>query len=268
MDINKRIKRVLNDIEVEYDVRILYACEAGSRAWGFESEDSDYDVRFIYAHDWRWYMQLQEGRDVIEKPGEMLDISGWDVRKALRLFKKSNPPLLEWIHSSLVYRNSDFWIINLLNLEELYYNPKAASYHYFHMARGNYRDYLQGEGDVWIKKYLYVLRPLLAVKYIEVFQIRPPVYFKELIYQLAIHGTLRDAIFDLLERKKSGSELGFGPRIPVISDFISEEIGRMEQERFSGKAISKGWEPLNDLFIRTIFNVVDYPTNNMAIVIP
>ena len=95
----------LKQIEQHYNVKVLYACEAGSRCWHIESEDSDYDVRFIYAHEHEWYLNLNDGRDVIEikRPNDVLDISGWDVRKALRLFKKSNPPLLEWLYSDTVY---------------------------------------------------------------------------------------------------------------------------------------------------------------------
>jgi len=88
-------------------VHILYACESGSRAWGFASPDSDYDVRFIYVRPRDWYLSidLERRRDVIERPIEgVLDINGWDLRKALQLMRKSNPPLFEWLHSPLVYR--------------------------------------------------------------------------------------------------------------------------------------------------------------------
>jgi predicted nucleotidyltransferase len=91
-----RIRTELDRIEEEESVRVLYACESGSRAWGFESEDSDYDVRFIYLRPADWYLTIQKKRDVIEKPiDEDLDISGWDLPKALELFRRSNPPLLE-----------------------------------------------------------------------------------------------------------------------------------------------------------------------------
>ena len=87
----------LHEIEVKHGVRVLYACESGSRAWGFASADSDYDVRFIYSHPQEWYLSidLEHEPDVIEVPidGE-LDISGWDLRKALKLFRKSNPALI------------------------------------------------------------------------------------------------------------------------------------------------------------------------------
>jgi len=95
----------LDQIETQHGVKILYACESGSRAWGFPSTDSDYDVRFLYVHPAEWYLSVDEKRDVIERPltPENFDIGGWDLRKALRLFRKSNPPLLEWLGSPNIY---------------------------------------------------------------------------------------------------------------------------------------------------------------------
>ncbi|MBS4161445.1 nucleotidyltransferase domain-containing protein, partial [Klebsiella pneumoniae] len=101
---NQRINEELANIENMNHVKILFAVESGSRAWGFPSQDSDYDVRFIYVHQKDWYLSIDEKRDVIERPiHESLDISGWELTKALRLFRKSNPPLLEWLSSEMVY---------------------------------------------------------------------------------------------------------------------------------------------------------------------
>ena len=99
-----RILSHLREIETTENVRIVYACESGSRAWGFPSADSDYDVRFLYVHPLEWYLSVDVKRDVIERPLQGgLDISGWDLKKALQLFRKSNPPLLEWLGSPIVY---------------------------------------------------------------------------------------------------------------------------------------------------------------------
>lgn len=153
----------LNNVETEECVKILYACESGSRAWGFPSADSDFDVRFLYLHPKDWYLSidLEQKRDVIERPiSDQIDLSGWDLRKALWLFRKSNPPLLEWLGSPIVYWERYSTATQMRQLAETYYSPKACMYHYLHMARGNYREYLKGE-HVWIKKYFYVLRPIL-----------------------------------------------------------------------------------------------------------
>ena len=93
----------IQGIESTHDVTVLYACESGSRGWGFASPDSDYDVRFIYVHRLPWYFQVSPGRDVIEVPisGD-LDINGWELRKALGLIKKGNATLIEWLDSPVV----------------------------------------------------------------------------------------------------------------------------------------------------------------------
>jgi predicted nucleotidyltransferase len=109
MTVKQEIIKCLDQIERDEDVRIFYACESGSRAWGFESTDSDWDVRFIYVHPRDWYLtiDIEEKRDVIERPiNDELDISGWDLRKALKLLRKSNPPLLEWLSSPIVYKEA------------------------------------------------------------------------------------------------------------------------------------------------------------------
>ena len=165
--IEKEIARQIDVIEREEAVRVLYACESGSRAWGFESVDSDYDVRFLYVHPRDWYLSVEERRDVIERPIDgVLDLCGWDLLKALRLFRKSNPQLLEWLVSPIIYRESGSAAPKLRDLAAQYISPRAVAYHYLHMAQGNFREYLRGE-DVWTKKYLYVLRPLLAIQWIE-----------------------------------------------------------------------------------------------------
>jgi len=150
----------LKRLEREEQVRILYACESGSRAWGFPSRDSDYDVRFVYIRKPEWYLSIFEKRDVIERPiSDKLDISGWDLRKALNLYRKSNPPLLEWLQSPIRYYEHSGIAEQLRRLSPLAFSPKSCMYHYLSMARGNYREYLQGE-RVRIKKYFYVLRPV------------------------------------------------------------------------------------------------------------
>jgi predicted nucleotidyltransferase len=167
--IAEEVRRRLDHVEMSEGVRILLAVESGSRAWGFPSRDSDYDVRFVYIHPPEWYLSVDADlhRDVIERPIlDEIDLSGWEIRKALLLFAKSNPPLLEWLSSPLVYRDTKTLASRLRDLLPAYYAPNASLYHYLHMAQGNFKDYLRGD-VVWVKKYFYVLRPLLAVRWIE-----------------------------------------------------------------------------------------------------
>jgi hypothetical protein len=214
-------------IEDEEGVRILYACESGSRAWGFASRDSDWDVRFLYVHPPAWYLSVAERRDVIERPiVDDLDLSGWELRKALRLLRKGNPVIQEWLHSPIVYHRAPGFVEAIRPLAEAAFAPRAALYHYLHMARGNWRDYLQGE-TVRLKKYLYALRPVLACLWLERGLGRPPVAFGELLQGLIPAGPLRLAIEDLLARKAAGDELGQGLQIPELDSFLKAELARL-----------------------------------------
>ncbi len=155
------ILRKLNEIENRENVKILLAVESGSRAWGFASPDSDYDVRFIYVRPREDYLRLEKTRDVIELPIEgELDINGWDLDKTLRLLRASNPTLFEWLSSPIVYRETEF-ARDFQGIMQQYFSSKRGLSHYLSMAGRNYREYLKGE-KVKAKKYFYVLRPVLA----------------------------------------------------------------------------------------------------------
>ncbi|TVL98477.1 MAG: hypothetical protein CV087_21220 [Candidatus Brocadia sp. WS118] len=240
----------LNNVENEECVKILYACESGSRAWDFPSTNSDFDVRFLYLHPKNWYLSidLELKRDVIERPiNDQIDLSGWDLRKALWLFRKSNPPLLEWLGSPIIYREKYSIATQMRQLAETYYSPKACMYHYLHMARGNYREYLKGE-QVWMKKYFYVLRPILAINWLERGWGVVPMDFRIMVNQLFNSGELRQEIEKLIKSKEQGEELDYGPRIPVISNFIDREIERLEGKQFTDDTDQCSADQLNDLF--------------------
>lgn len=211
-------------IEEKENVRILYAVESGSRAWGFASRNSDYDVRFIYIHKPHWYLSIRDRRDVIECPiSNDLDISGWDIRKALGLFSKSNPPLLEWLGSPIIYKDAYGLADKLRAMLTTAFQPQRSMYHYLHMARGNYREYLKGE-VVRLKKYLYVLRPILACLWIEKYGTMPPTEFSKLVRDARLSVTLNAAIDELLARKMSGDELDTAPKVPVLNEFIEQML--------------------------------------------
>lgn len=254
---HQQILTELELIEHEENVQILYACESGSRAWGFPSKDSDYDVRFIYIRSVDWYLSIFEKRDVIERPiSDMLDINGWDLRKALNLFRKSNPPLLEWLQSPIVYRENHAVAEQIRRISPLTFSPRSCMYHYLHMAKGNHRDYLQGE-RVKIKKYFYVLRPILACEWIEKHNTMPPIEFDRLVEAVVPkESELKAAIDGLLVRKRAGDEMDFEPRINPISDFLEERIEYYEQMA-SGMPSSGGVQDqrLDDLF-RTVLKEV------------
>ena len=228
--ISTEILHRLSRIEEEEGVHIFYACESGSRAWGFPSQDSDYDVRFLYTRPLEWYLSIdvERRRDVVERPVDgIYDINGWDLRKGLNLLYRSNPPLMEWLRSPIVYREEGDIAERLRDLLPVYYSPRSAFYHYLHMARGNFRSYMTGE-EVRQKKYFYILRPLLGIRWIEADLGPVPMEFDELVEATVDSAPVKWAIADLLEVKRAGGELDLGPRIPAISDFIEREIERLE----------------------------------------
>ncbi len=218
------IQSELKNLENRKDIKILFAVESGSRAWGFESVNSDWDVRFIYVQRPEWYMSIDEQKDSMEEmlPNE-LDLSGWELRKALKLFRKSNPPLMEWLRSPIVYHEEYKTAEKLRVLSTEYFNPKACLNHYFHMASGNYKDYLQNE-EVRIKKYFYVLRPLLCCAWIEKFGTFPPMEFDILVNELVKEKSILQELEVLLAKKKSGQELGLEKRIEPLQKFIVEQL--------------------------------------------
>lgn len=221
------ILRRLAAAEEEHRVRILYACESGSRAWGFASPDSDYDVRFIYAHEPDWYLSfdVEHRRDVIEYPiVDDIDCGGWDVRKALYLFTRTNGALLEWLNSPIQYAERGSLAADLRALAPACVNAVALCHHYGHMARHNGRECL-GRDKVRLKRYFYALRPLLAIRHIERGLGIPPVRFQDLVESVA-PAWLRPAIVDLLELKAQTNELGLGEPVREIGQFIEAELER------------------------------------------
>lgn len=238
----------LRVLEAQENVRVVYACESGSRAWGFPSADSDYDVRFLYIHPLDWYLSIDEQRDVIERPIDGgLDITGWEVKKTLKLFRKSNPPLYEWLGSPIVYLEPFSLAARLRDLATVYYSPTACIYHYLHMAQGNFRQYLKGE-QVWLKKYFYVLRPILAINWIEQGYGVAPTAFGTLVDRIVTSQPLRSEIEQLIDLKRKEAELDNGPRIPVISEFIEGEMARLEAIHPEYKGVAAPMEELDRIF--------------------
>ncbi len=255
--VRAEVVRRLQDIEREHGVRVLFACESGSRAWGFPSRDSDFDVRFLYLRPTADYLSPFHARqrDVIEPPiVDEFDLSGWDLRKALVLFERSNPPLLEWLDSPIVYRESTALARGLRRLRSTFYSPKASAHHYLSMARGNLREYLTGE-EVWTKKYFYVLRPLLGVLWVERGLGPVPMRFDLLVAELITDTALRRAIDDLVVQKRAGEELRRGPRIELISSFLDRELARLETTLAPSATEPRDSAQLEDLFLDTLVEV-------------
>jgi uncharacterized protein len=229
-DVRAEILRRLRNTEKEHNVQILLAIESGSRAWGFASPNSDFDVRFIYVRTKDWYLSidLENHRDVIEYPiTDDIDLNGWDVRKALRLLLRSNPAFVEWIQSPIQYTASGEFASTVRDLLPSVYTPASGIYHYRSMAKTNYRGYLRAE-QVPLKKYFYVLRPLLSVQWIERYNTAPPIEFQKLLHLIAENVALMEAISSLLQAKSTMPELGLSAPVPAINEFIEAELERLE----------------------------------------
>jgi predicted nucleotidyltransferase len=241
----------LNEIERAENITILHAVESGSRAWGFASPDSDYDVRFFYVRPKEFYLRLEKKRNVLECPisGD-LDINGWDIDKTLRLLHASNPTLFEWSNSPIVYKTTDFFETLLPVIGE-YFVPRSGLWHYLSMAEGNYRTYLKAD-MVKAKKYFYVIRPLLECRWILERRTPPPMLFSELV-ETQLEAGLKPVVEDLLTLKMSTPEVGEVPRIASLNDYIERDLHSIRtQIEALPKASQQTWEPLNMLFLSAL----------------
>lgn len=247
-EILKRIKAA----EQEHNVKVLYAIESGSRAWGFASPNSDYDVRFIYAHSSDWYLTIdvEDKRDVIEYPiVDEIDINGWDIRKALKLLWRSNPGIVEWLQSPIVYVDDGIFAPAARALLPDVYSTAKGIYHYRHMAKNNYREHFKGE-TVVIKKYFYILRALLSCKWIEQKNLPAPIEFHKVCELIADNTSLKNEIAALLERKTSSQEKEIAAPIPALNRFIEDTLTYYEEHKPVEVDTERNIEQLNKLFKR------------------
>ena len=242
------ILKKLNEIEKKENAKILLAVESGSRAWGFASPDSDYDVRFIYVRPKEDYLRLEKTRDVIELPIEgELDINGWDLDKTLRLLRASNPTLFEWFSSPIVYRETAF-AQEFRSIMQRYFSSKRGLSHYLSMASSNYREYLKGD-TVKAKKYFYVLRPVLACRWILDKGTPPPMLFSELM-EAELDPVLLPDVNRLLDLKMNAPEIKTIPKIESINHYLDSSIEEVRSRIVQlPEDANHGWEELDQLFL-------------------
>ncbi len=225
-EIRKRIEERLSEIESEHSVRILLAVESGSRAWGFPSPDSDYDVRFLYVRPRDWYLSINARRDVIECPiSGLLDINGWDIKKALGLLLKANPVLLEWLRSPVRYREDRASTQLLRALAARVSFKRPARFHYLRLGQSAYNAKIGDRETVAAKKYFYAIRPALALRWLRTRFDPPPMDLPGLCAGLRLEPGLDEAIERLVVAKSQTVELGTGPRIVELDRFIEKEFG-------------------------------------------
>lgn len=224
----QRIVTELDGIEKEHNVKIIFAAESGSRAWGFPSDNSDYDVRFVYAHEKDWYLTTGEKRDVVELPvDEVLDINGWDLRKSLKLMKKSNSALQEWISSPIQYRVWDKAFEKLAALSKVAFMPESSCYHYLSMAKSSAAKFDDGSGKTKLKTYMYAIRPILCCEWIIENLTQPPMRISELLAETGGDVRFREKAIELVEEKKRHSEKHAVERSEIVENYVSKKIAEL-----------------------------------------
>lgn len=241
----------LKEIEEKENVKILHAIESGSRSWGFASPDSDYDVRFIYVRPMEYYLRLENTKDFIDwELDEVLDINGWDLQKALKHFHNSNATLFEWSNSPVIYKTTPEWQ-KIKLVSEHYFSCKSCMYHYYGTANKNFNEYLLDD-MVKYKKYFYVLRPILACKWIEEKKCPPPVLFSELA-ESVLEDEMQEVVDNLLSVKVKMSESQKGVRIDELNTYIQEKLVYYKEKTASIKDDKNpDWSELNRLFKESI----------------
>ncbi|MBQ3015683.1 MAG: nucleotidyltransferase domain-containing protein [Clostridia bacterium] len=249
--IRELIMEKIAEIEQRENVKILHCIESGSRAWGFASSDSDYDVRFIYVRPREYYLRLDKTRDVIEwQLDDALDISGWDIRKALILLHKSNPTLFEWNSSPIVYKTTDEWqrISALINH---YFSPKSGLYHYLSTAKSNYHKHITCN-TVRLKRYFYVLRPLLACKWILAEGTPPPVEFR-ILMEKYLDEEISPDVEKLLDIKINTPEITDGKPFNRINEYFEKTITALTDTlALLPKERIRSWTEINDVFLELL----------------
>lgn len=239
------IQDKLKATEKEKDIKILHAVESGSRAWGFASPDSDYDIRFIYKNNPEWYLSLWEKSDVIEfMTDQDLDGSGWDLAKTLKLLAKSNAPLIEWLNSPVFYYNNDVFLKQMRAFANDCFSPIATLHHYLGTTK-NFMEVCDAD-NVKLKSYFYALRTALAGKWIIDNNSFPPVAFSELLPIAPEH--IQEKILQLQEIKANQDEKYLHPKEELITDFLQQTIAYNQEKATGLSAGKKINKELDDFF--------------------
>ncbi|WP_192349774.1 nucleotidyltransferase domain-containing protein [Algoriphagus sp. Y33] len=220
------IKNQLSELENTHSIKILFACESGSRAWGFPSPNSDYDVRFIYTQDLDWHLSLLDKKDTIDLPiNDDLDIGGWEIKKALGLLWKSNPPLLEWLQSPIVYQAENRFFQDIQDLCLAYFSPIAVMHHYLSMSK-KYYEACKENDRIKLKKYFYALRTAIAGKWVREMGTIPHIELTKMLD--VVTEEMREKILELIKIKALKNEDYLHKKEPLIDDFLTETIKENE----------------------------------------
>lgn len=247
----KKIQEILDKISKEQDIKILFACESGSRAWGFPSSDSDYDVRFVYYSPLKSYLSIDEVQDTVTIPiADELDVVGWDIKKFLKHIRKSTGSVFEWLHSPIFYRSEINSLNELREISKEYFSKRTMMHHYLGISKNAYKSL--NDGQIGIKKLLYVLRPLLAALWICEKQTIPPVDFNDLL-PLINDKPVVNKINELLKQKSNSAERFTVELDSNIKNYIDTIFNYCDRKVADFKRKTNTSEKLDDFFTKLIF---------------
>lgn len=234
----EKISRLLSEIEAVHNIKILFAVENGSRAWGMESKDSDYDVRFVFYRPVADYLSMTKPAEVIisaydkdlnphEVKGSLIDMSGFDIFKYLKLLYSSNPTTIEWLESPIVYIGNNN--IGLKRYVEENFNQKRLFFHYFSLFQNSYKSDIQNNGKITYKKYLYAMRGLLNAKYVQIFNKIPPLNITDAVDALdeTLPAGVAGKFREIIDLKRQGLEKDHILNIPVFDAFFRSEAATL-----------------------------------------
>lgn len=249
----EKIKAYLKNLEEERQIKILLACETGSRAWGFPSVDSDYDIRLIYVHKLDWYLSLHNRKDNLNLmlDNNDVDITGWDLQKSFNLLKKSNPPMLERIQSDMIYMADEEFTMEIVPLAQGFYSKIATMHHYLSMAV-KFKDELGESHSYRLKKFFYALRSALVCKWILDRDEIPPLQFGELYKGLDLPASHQRRIEELIELKMTIDEKHHHSGEAALIDLMEECIQRARENRNQLPSTKGDIEELDKLFRKYI----------------
>jgi len=246
----KNVINILQQIEKEYEVKILLACETGSRAWGFPSPDSDYDMRFIYMHERDWYLSLNEKKDTIEFIlNQELDITGWDLKKSLVLLKKSNAPLIERFQSPVEYYAADGFKSEFIQLIEEYYSPIAVFYHHHSLAK-KFWEGIEDQETIKLKQYFYLIRSILSCNWILQNKSVVPMHIEGLM-ELIDNGT-RNTLKELIKLKATVGEKYLHQKDKALDMWLKQLWNKVDESKDSFETSSTNYNSMNNFFIKTL----------------
>ena len=231
----KNIQKLLKKLEKDNKIKILFAIENGSRAWGMASKDSDYDVRFVYFRKTKDYLKLDKDDDVIniaynkdlnpcEAQGSLIDMSGFDIYKYLKLLLASNPTALEWLNSPIKYLGNNN--LSIRKYMSKNFSQERLYKHYFSVFQNNYKEFIVKEKMITYKKYLYSMRGLLNAKYVYEFDKIPPLDFRQTVLEVKniIPEDVYKKIQEVIEIKSEGLEKDTILKISEIDEYFNEEL--------------------------------------------